>query len=36
MAGMISAFRQAAENVSAWLDGKAPPRALNPEVLSRR
>ena len=29
-------FRQAAENVSTWLDGKAPQRALNPEVLSRR
>jgi phosphoglycerate dehydrogenase-like enzyme len=29
-------FRQAAENILAWVDGKVPERALNPEVLARR
>lgn len=29
-------FTQAADNIAAWLDGKMPSRALNPEALERR
>lgn len=28
-------FSQVAENLEAWLDGRVPPRALNPEALQR-
>jgi len=29
-------FRQTVENIEMYLDGKVPPRALNPEVMARR
>jgi phosphoglycerate dehydrogenase-like enzyme len=29
-------FRQVAENIEAYLSGQTPPRALNPDALTRR
>jgi phosphoglycerate dehydrogenase-like enzyme len=29
-------FRQAVESIDAYLQGKVPPRALNPQVMARR
>jgi hypothetical protein len=29
-------FRQAVENIESYLDEQLPPRALNPETLTRR
>jgi phosphoglycerate dehydrogenase-like enzyme len=34
--GYRAFFSQAADNIAAWLDGKVPERALNPEVLAGR
>lgn len=34
--GYEAFFREVVDNVAAYLDGKLPPKALNPEALSRR